>query len=62
MTEEWERLGLWDAYKEDIADRSAHHPIVARPSPLGYENYYDRYVGRKSVEYIKKYSDKKPMC
>jgi len=60
MTDEWERAGLWAAYREDYAERFAVKPHMVRPSPLGLENYYDVYVGRKTTEYIASYDRQEP--
>jgi arylsulfatase len=60
MTAEWARLGLWENYKKDLAERDSNRPYVARPSPLGFEHYYDTYVGRKAKEYLETYERNQP--
>ena len=47
MTAEWQSLGIWDAYQRDFAERFATKPRLVRPSPLGFEHYYDAHVGQK---------------
>ncbi|MCH2665796.1 sulfatase-like hydrolase/transferase [bacterium] len=60
MTADWERLGIWDAYKEDYDERFSNVAHVVRPSTLGFEHYYDTYVGTKSREYLEQYDRDKP--
>lgn len=55
MTAEWATLGIWDAYKHDLVERYSNKPYVVRPSTLGFDNYYDTYVGRKAKEYLEAY-------
>ncbi len=62
MTARWQDLGLWDAYREDIADRFATKPHVARPSPLPLAEYADTYVGQRAVEYLRRYDRAQPWC
>ncbi|MBT3342411.1 MAG: sulfatase-like hydrolase/transferase [Gemmatimonadetes bacterium] len=62
MTARWQDLGLWDAYREDIADRFATKPHVARPSPLPLAEYADTYVGQRAVEYLRGYDRAQPWC
>jgi arylsulfatase len=52
MTASWRDRGLWDAYRTDLADRYVSDPVVARPSVLGLEDYYDVYVGGRAREYL----------
>jgi choline-sulfatase len=60
MTMAWERAGLWEAYRRDVGDRFATKPHVVRPSPLGYDHYYDTYVGRQAYEYLSAYDRDEP--
>jgi choline-sulfatase len=52
MTAQWHEAGLMQRYCEDLADRIAHRPTTVRASPLGYDAYYDTYVGRAAVDYL----------
>ena len=60
MTAEWESLGIWDAYKRDFAERFATKPHLVRPSPLGFEHYYDTHVGQKAKAYLEAYDRDQP--
>ena len=60
MTAEWESLGLWDAYRRDFDDRFATRPHLVRPSPLGFEHYYDTHVGQKAKAYLEAYERGQP--
>ena len=60
MTAEWAQLGLWEGYKQDLAERYSNRPYIARPSTLGFEHYYDTYVGRKAKEYLEAYERNQP--
>ena len=60
MTAEWESLGIWDAYKRDFAERFATKPHLVRPSPLGFEHYYDTHVGQKAKAYLEAYERDQP--
>jgi arylsulfatase len=60
MTDEWEEKVLWDAYRDDFTERFSNKPYVVRASPLGLEDYYDVYVGRKASEYLKDYNRDEP--
>ena len=60
MTAAWEAKGVWQAYREDIEDRFATKPHVARPSPLGLEDYADVYVARKARQYLEGYQRQAP--
>ena len=57
MTAEWEEKGIWDIFKQDFEGRK---PYTSRPSPLGADDYYDTYVGRKSRDYLENYHDERP--
>ena len=60
MTAEWESLGIWDAYQRDLAERFASKPHLVRPSPLGFEHYYDTHVGQKAKAYLEAYDRDQP--
>ncbi len=60
MTARWERLGLWDAYKEDYRERFAVKPYTVRPSSLPLEEYADTYVGNCAYEYLEGYDRTTP--
>ncbi len=60
MTAGWDRLGIWDAYREDYDERFSNIAHVVRPSTLGIEYYYDTYVGQKCRSYIEKYDRDQP--
>jgi arylsulfatase len=60
MTAEWEKLGIWGAYQKDFEERYSNKPYLVRPSTLGFEQYYDTYVGRKAKEYLEAYDGNQP--
>jgi len=60
MTESWQQLGLWEAYRRDFEERFAGKAWIAKPSPLGLEHYYDTYVGRRALEYLSAYDRPEP--
>jgi len=65
MTDELEREGLYEVFKEDYADRvnkRKENPFLVRPSPLPVDLFLDSYVGRQAVEFIDGYSQKEPLC
>ena len=62
MTAEWQSLGIWDAYRRDFAERFATKPHLVRPSPLGFEHYYDTHVGQKAKAYLEAYDRDQPWC
>ncbi|MBT4097904.1 MAG: sulfatase-like hydrolase/transferase [Gemmatimonadetes bacterium] len=62
MTAGWEHLGLWRAYREDLDDRFATKPHVARPSPLPLAHYADTYVGEGANAYLRDYDGDQPWC
>ena len=61
MTAEWEKQGLWEAYKEDYKQRFATKPFVARPSVLPLEYYSDVYVGKRAKRYLEGYNREQPL-
>ncbi|MEE2659024.1 MAG: sulfatase-like hydrolase/transferase [Candidatus Latescibacterota bacterium] len=62
MTARWQDLGLSERYRQDVAERFANKPHVARPSPLPLEEYADCYVGRRACEYLQTYDRSEPWC
>ena len=60
MTAEWAKLGIWKAYKQDLVERYSNNRYVVRPSTLGFEHYYDTYVGRKAKDYLEAYDRNQP--
>lgn len=62
MTAQWEEKGQWQRYKDDIAERFATKPHVARPSALELEDYADVYVGQRARQYLKDYDRQEPWC
>ena len=51
MTQSWRERGIWERYRADLHDRNAKR-FVARPSPLGLQDYYDVYVGSRATQYL----------
>jgi choline-sulfatase len=60
MTEEWERDGLLEVYREDFRQRGAGEKHPASPSELPLESYADVYVGRKARAYLEAYDRPEP--
>jgi arylsulfatase len=60
MTAMWERRGLWDAYREDYAERFSNKPHVVRPSTLPLDAYADVYVGQQAKRYLERYEEEVP--
>jgi len=61
MTDRWEKLGLYEAFKDDYARRKGHH-TAAWPSPLPTEEFLDSYIGREAAEFVDGYDGTKPVC
>lgn len=59
MTDYLKEKGLLDAFRDDYKKRTM---FSTHPSPLPEESYLDSYVGKKTVEFIKNYSQDKPLC
>ncbi len=59
LSEYWARLGLLDAFRDDIEARNTKNNLV-RPSPLGYEHYYDTYVARRAKQFLETYNEERP--
>jgi arylsulfatase len=55
MTEMWQRRGLWEAYRQDYAERFDNKPHVVRPSTLPLDAYADVYVGQQAKRYLERY-------
>ena len=62
LTDEWRRLGLWDALQADYADRTKDEDQVVRPSVLPVDEFIDSYVGRKAVDFVDAYEDARALC
>jgi arylsulfatase A-like enzyme len=62
VTDEWERKGLLGPLREDNARRRAAGGEAAWASPLSVDNSLDSYIGRKAVEFVDAYADRRPMC
>ncbi len=60
MTERWQEQGLWEAYKEDYAERFANTPWVVRPSALPLAEYADVYVGQQAKRHLAAYQADEP--
>jgi choline-sulfatase len=60
MTDTWEAAGLWQAYRDDYAERFSNKRWVVRPSPLGSEHFYDTYVGQAACRYLADYDGDAP--
>jgi choline-sulfatase len=60
LTARWESLGLLDAYRQDIKQRSGKNKTLVRPSPLPLAEYYDVYVGQQAKKYLHNYKRTKP--
>ncbi|MEO8502456.1 MAG: sulfatase-like hydrolase/transferase [Acidobacteriota bacterium] len=52
MTDSWQENGVWEAFREDLAERRRSRPFQAKPSSLGIEHHYDAYVGRQATRYL----------
>jgi arylsulfatase len=60
MTTRWESLGLLEAFKKDIAERTGKNKTLVRPSPLPLQEYYDVYVGQQAKKYLRDYKRAEP--
>jgi len=60
MTARWQKLGLWEVYRQDYAERFAAKPHMVRPSPLPLAEYADTYVGQRALEYLQHYDRPQP--
>jgi arylsulfatase len=60
MTQSWQEHGLWERFREDLADRNRSQRHVARPSVLGAEHHYDVYVGRQAARHLAGLDDRQP--
>jgi choline-sulfatase len=52
MTDLWDSLGYWDAYKVDLSERLAAKPFMAKPTSLPLPLYYDKYVGDVAYRHL----------
>ena len=62
MSEEWRAKGLLERYVEDYRERARSETGGVWPSPLPVEDFLDSYVGRKAVQFVERYDDRRPMC
>ncbi len=62
MTDDWEKKGLWELFKQDYRERGEAGGGMVRPSPLPVEDFLDSYIGRRAAEFVGTYEDKRPMC
>lgn len=62
MTEEWMAKGLLGKFVEDYRARARSETGGVWPSPLPVEDFLDSYVGRKAVQFVEEYDDRRPMC
>jgi arylsulfatase len=62
MTARWERVGLWQRYREDYRERFTTKPHMVRPSALPFDEYADVYVGQQAKQYLKGYTRPEPWC
>ena len=66
MADHWAKLGLLESFRQDYRDRRRIRREqgldIARPSPLPVEEFSDSFIGRRAVEYIAGYDDKRPMA
>jgi arylsulfatase len=60
MTQSWQEKGLWEPFREDLAERIRSQRHAARPSVLGAEHHYDAYVGRQAASYLAGIDDVQP--
>lgn len=60
MTEMWDRMGIWTAYKNDYKERFKTKPHLVRPTAVGLENDADVYVGQQAKQYLQNYKLDKP--
>ncbi|MBN1807753.1 MAG: sulfatase-like hydrolase/transferase [Planctomycetes bacterium] len=62
MTDEWEKHGLYEAFKNDYRRRKEVGAYAAWASPLPVELFMDSYQGRKAVEFLEGYDREEPFC
>jgi arylsulfatase len=60
MTAHWDSLGLLEAFRKDIKERSGKNKTLVRPSPLPLVEYYDVYVGQQAKNYLRNYKRAEP--
>jgi len=60
LSDLWERNGVRTAYRRDVAERFDNTPWVVRPSPVGFDLYYDTYVARTAASYLRDYARPEP--
>lgn len=57
MTDDWQRKGLLELYREDYRRRARHRGVAVWPSPLPVEDFLDSYIGRQSVAWLERHLD-----
>ncbi|MGH8714650.1 MAG: sulfatase family protein [Casimicrobiaceae bacterium] len=62
MTEAWMAKGLLGKFVDDYRARARSETGGVWPSPLPVEDFLDSYIGRKAVEFVGGYDDRRPMC
>ena len=60
MTARWESLGLLEAFRKDMNERTGKNETLVRPSPLPLAEYYDVYVGQQAKNYLRNYKRPEP--
>ena len=60
MTARWDSLGLLEAFRKDIKERTGKNMTLVRPSPLPLAEYYDVYVGQQAKNYLHNYNRSEP--
>ena len=60
LTELWMKEGVYEAFRQDLAERSGPAVGLVRPSPLPLELYPDVYVGRRATQYLRSYDRAQP--
>jgi arylsulfatase len=62
MTQSWQARGLWERFREDLADRVSSKRHLVRPSVLGAEHHYDAYVGHQAVRHLETLDSRPWFC
>jgi len=62
LSDDWQRKGLWERYKQDYQERRDGRGGMVRPSPLSEADFMDSYIGQKSVEFVHAYTQSQPLC
>ena len=62
MTDEWDRHGLYDAFKQDYAKRKQQGDCSVWPSPLPVGLFLDSYIGAQAEKFVRTCDTNKPFC